>query len=130
MLRPCCTRAEDTRRVTLRATLTATTLPLFQDPHLLRTMTPENMCHMTPPSRLEHPPPPPPPPPPHLQGPPPPPPPHPHTPHYPALQRDMYMKAEPLMPPYGIGQGMAPADLHHAQQSQMLHQLLQQHGAE
>ncbi|XP_010562576.1 PREDICTED: myelin regulatory factor isoform X3 [Haliaeetus leucocephalus] len=104
------------------------------DPHLLRTMTPENMCHMTPPSRLEHPPPPPPPPPPHLQGPPPPPPPHPHqqqhNPHYPSLQRDMYMKAEPLMPPYGIGQGMAPADLHHAQQSQMLHQLLQQHGAD
>ncbi|KAM6274645.1 myelin regulatory factor isoform 2-T2 [Porphyrio hochstetteri] len=104
------------------------------DPHLLRTMTPENMCHMTPPSRLEHPPPPPPPPPPHLQGPPPPPPPHPHqqqhTPHYPGLQRDMYMKAEALMPPYGIGQGMAPADLHHAQQSQMLHQLLQQHGAD
>ncbi|KAM6067921.1 myelin regulatory factor isoform 6-T6 [Theristicus caerulescens] len=103
------------------------------DPHLLRTMTPENMCHMTPPSRLEHPPPPPPPPPPHLQGPPPPPP-HPHqqqhNPHYPSLQRDMYMKAEPLMPPYGIGQGMAPADLHHAQQSQMLHQLLQQHGAD
>ncbi|KAM6133403.1 myelin regulatory factor [Phoenicopterus ruber ruber] len=103
------------------------------DPHLLRTMTPENMCHMTPPSRLEHPPPPPPPPPPHLQGPPPPPP-HPHqqqhAPHYPSLQRDMYMKAEPLMPPYGIGQGMAPADLHHAQQSQMLHQLLQQHGAD
>ncbi|XP_054684089.1 myelin regulatory factor isoform X4 [Grus americana] len=101
------------------------------DPHLLRTMTPENMCHMTPPSRLEHPPPPPPPPPPHLQGPPPP---HPHqqqhAPHYPGLQRDMYMKAEPLMPPYGIGQGMAPADLHHAQQSQMLHQLLQQHGAD
>uniref|UniRef100_A0A8B9R2S4 Myelin regulatory factor n=1 Tax=Anas platyrhynchos TaxID=8839 RepID=A0A8B9R2S4_ANAPL len=104
------------------------------DPHLLRTMTPENMCHMTPPSRLEHPPPPPPPPPPpHLQGPPPPPP-HPHqpqhNPHFPGLQRDMYMKAEPLMPPYGIGQGMAPADLHHAQQSQMLHQLLQQHGAD
>ncbi|XP_074442590.1 myelin regulatory factor isoform X4 [Larus michahellis] len=104
------------------------------DPHLLRTMTPENMCHMTPPSRLEHPPPPPPPPPPHLQGPPPPPPPHPHqqqhNPHYPGLQRDMFMKAEPLMPPYGMGQGMAPADLHHAQQSQMLHQLLQQHGAD
>ncbi|KAM6074390.1 myelin regulatory factor isoform 5-T5 [Chlamydotis macqueenii] len=103
------------------------------DPHLLRTMTPENMCHMTPPSRLEHPPPPPPPPPPHLQGPPPPPPPphpHQHNPHYPGLQRDVYMKAEPLMPPYGVGQGMAPADLHHAQQSQMLHQLLQQHGAD
>ncbi|XP_064513012.1 myelin regulatory factor isoform X5 [Pseudopipra pipra] len=106
------------------------------DPHLLRTMTPENMCHMTPPSRLEHPPPPPPPPPPpHLQGPPPPPPPpHPlqpqHSSHFPGLQRDMFLKAEPLMPPFGIGPGMAPAELHHAQQSQMLHQLLQQHGAE
>ncbi|XP_014376519.1 myelin regulatory factor isoform X3 [Alligator sinensis] len=107
------------------------------DPHLLRTMTPENMCHMTPPSRLEHPPPPPPPPPPHLQGPPPPPPPPPHphqplphNPHYPSMQRDMYMKAEPLMPPYGMGQGVSPGDLHHAQQSQMLHQLLQQHGAD
>uniref|UniRef100_A0A8D0H9Z1 Myelin regulatory factor n=1 Tax=Sphenodon punctatus TaxID=8508 RepID=A0A8D0H9Z1_SPHPU len=65
------------------------------DPHLLRTMTPENMCHLTP-SRLEHP-----------------------------MQRDMYMKAEPLMPPYAIGQGMSPGDLHHAQQSKMLHQLLQ-----
>uniref|UniRef100_A0A8D2J276 Myelin regulatory factor n=1 Tax=Varanus komodoensis TaxID=61221 RepID=A0A8D2J276_VARKO len=75
------------------------------DPHLLRTMTPENMCHMTPPSRLEHPPPPP-------------------------MQRDMYMKAEPLMPQFTIGQGMSPGDLHHAQQSQMLHQLLQQHGAD
>ncbi|XP_043404457.1 myelin regulatory factor isoform X4 [Chelonia mydas] len=98
------------------------------DPHLLRTMTPENMCHMTPPSRLEHPPPPP-----HLQGPPPPPP-HPHqqqhNPHYPSMQRDMFMKPEPLMPPYVIGQGMSPGDLHHAQQSQMLHQLLQQHGAD
>uniref|UniRef100_A0A8C0GTH2 Myelin regulatory factor n=1 Tax=Chelonoidis abingdonii TaxID=106734 RepID=A0A8C0GTH2_CHEAB len=98
------------------------------DPHLLRTMTPENMCHMTPPSRLEHPPPPP-----HLQGPPPPPP-HPHqqqhNPHYPSVQRDMFMKPEPLMPPYVIGQGMSPGDLHHAQQSQMLHQLLQQHGAD
>ncbi|XP_058662769.1 myelin regulatory factor [Ammospiza caudacuta] len=107
------------------------------DPHLLRTMTPENMCHITPPSRLEHPPPPPPPPPPpHLQGPPPPPPPPPHplqpqhNSHFPGLQRDMFLKAEPLMPPYSVGPGMAPAELHHAQQSQMLHQLLQQHGAD
>uniref|UniRef100_A0A8C3DEF0 Myelin regulatory factor n=1 Tax=Corvus moneduloides TaxID=1196302 RepID=A0A8C3DEF0_CORMO len=107
------------------------------DPHLLRTMTPENMCHMTPPSRLEHPPPPPPPPPPpHLQGPPPPPPPPPHplqpqhNSHFPGLQRDMFLKAEPLMPPYSVGPGMAPTELHHAQQSQMLHQLLQQHGAD
>ncbi|XP_066475883.1 myelin regulatory factor [Tiliqua scincoides] len=102
------------------------------DPHLLRTMTPENMCHVTPPSRLEHPPPPPPPPPPsHLQGPSPP---HPHQQqhnhHYSSMQRDMYMKAEPLMPQFTIGQGMSPGDLHHAQQSQMLHQLLQQHGAD
>nr|KAF6275492.1 myelin regulatory factor [Myotis myotis] len=41
------------------------------------------------------------------------------------------MKAEPPMPPYAaMGQGLVPADLHHTQQSQMLHQLLQQHGAE
>ncbi|XP_030057033.1 myelin regulatory factor [Microcaecilia unicolor] len=106
------------------------------DPHHLRTMTPENMCHMTPPSRLEHPPPPPPPPV-HLQGPPPPPPPpHPahqqHNPHYPSMQRDLYMKSETLMPPYPLmGPGMSPNDLHQAQQSQMLHQLLQQqHGLE
>nr|XP_033784757.1 myelin regulatory factor isoform X2 [Geotrypetes seraphini] len=104
------------------------------DPHHLRTMTPENMCHMTPPSRLEHPPPPPPPPL-HLQGPPPPPP-HPahqqHNPHYPSMQRDLYMKSETLMPPYPLmGPGMSPNDLHQAQQSQMLHQLLQQqHGLE
>ncbi|KAM8969496.1 myelin regulatory factor isoform 1-T1 [Sarcophilus harrisii] len=103
------------------------------DPHLLRTMTPENMCHVSIPSRLEHPPPPPPPT--HLAGPPPPPPhlpgpPLPPPPHYPVLQRDLYMKAEPLMPPYAMGQAVAPGDLHHAQQSQMLHQLLQQHGAE
>ncbi|XP_054553531.1 myelin regulatory factor isoform X5 [Talpa occidentalis] len=93
------------------------------DPHLLRTITPETLCHVGVPSRLEHPPPPPA----HLPGPPPPPPP----PHYPILQRDLYMKAEPPMPPYAaMGQGLVPTDLHHTQQSQMLHQLLQQHGAE
>uniref|UniRef100_A0A671DJG2 Myelin regulatory factor n=1 Tax=Rhinolophus ferrumequinum TaxID=59479 RepID=A0A671DJG2_RHIFE len=91
------------------------------DPHLLRTITPETLCHVGVPSRLEHPPPPPA----HLPGPPPPP------PHYPVLQRDLYMKAEPPMPPYAaMGQGLVPPDLHHTQQSQMLHQLLQQHGAE
>ncbi|CAK7309287.1 myelin regulatory factor isoform 2-T2 [Lycaon pictus] len=91
------------------------------DPHLLRTITPETLCHVGVPSRLEHPPPPPA----HLPGPPPPP------PHYPVLQRDLYMKAEPPMPPYAaMGQGLVPSDLHHTQQSQMLHQLLQQHGAE
>ncbi|XP_066893557.1 myelin regulatory factor isoform X4 [Kogia breviceps] len=84
------------------------------DPHLLRTLTPESLCHVGVPSRPEHPPPPPPPPP----------------PHYPILQRDLYMKAEPPMPPYAaMGQGLVPTDLHHTQQSQMLHQLLQQHGA-
>ncbi|VFV33596.1 myelin gene regulatory factor-like [Lynx pardinus] len=41
------------------------------------------------------------------------------------------MKAEPPMPPYAaMGQGLVPTDLHHTQQSQMLHQLLNQHGAE
>ncbi|XP_076972132.1 myelin regulatory factor [Tamandua tetradactyla] len=94
------------------------------DPHLLRTITPETLCHVGVPARLEHPPPPPT----HLPGPPPPPPP---PPHYPVLQRDLYMKAEPPLPHYAaMGQGLVPADLHHAQQSQMLHQLLQQHGAE
>uniref|UniRef100_A0A2I3HLL2 Myelin regulatory factor n=1 Tax=Nomascus leucogenys TaxID=61853 RepID=A0A2I3HLL2_NOMLE len=94
------------------------------EPHLLRTITPETLCHVGVPSRLEHPPPPPA----HLPGPPPPPPP---PPHYPVLQRDLYMKAEPPIPPYAaMGQGLVPADLHHTQQSQMLHQLLQQHGAE
>ncbi|KAM8939192.1 myelin regulatory factor [Pelodytes ibericus] len=90
----------------------------LNDPHLLRTMTPENMCHITPPSRLEHPA--------HLQGPPPP---HPaHQQHYP----NMYLKVESMMPQYPpLGPGMPPTDLHHTQQSQMLHQLLQQqHGAE
>ncbi|CAH2326243.1 myelin regulatory factor isoform X2 [Pelobates cultripes] len=94
----------------------------LNDPHLLRTMTPENMCHITPPSRLEHPS--------HLQGPPPP---HPvHQQHYPNMQRELYLKVESMMPQYPpLGPGMPPTDLHHAQQSQMLHQLLQQqHGAE
>uniref|UniRef100_G1SJD8 Myelin regulatory factor n=1 Tax=Oryctolagus cuniculus TaxID=9986 RepID=G1SJD8_RABIT len=95
-----------------------------KDPHLLRTITPETLCHVGVPSRLEHPPPPPA----HLPGPPPPPPP---PPHYPVLQRDLYMKAEPPIPPYAaMGQGLVPTDLHHPQQSQVLHQLLQQHGAE
>ncbi|XP_066107787.1 myelin regulatory factor isoform X6 [Saccopteryx bilineata] len=93
----------------------------FCDPHLLRTITPESLCHVGGPPRLEHLPPPPA----HLPGPLPPP------PHYPVLQRDLYMKAEPPMPPYAaMGQGLVPAELHHTQQSQMLHQLLQQHGAE
>ncbi|XP_029403583.1 myelin regulatory factor isoform X5 [Mus pahari] len=94
------------------------------DPHLLRTITPETLCHVGVPSRLEHPPPPPT----HLPGPPPPPPP---PPHYPVLQRDLYMKAEPPVPPYAaMGPGLVPPELHHTQQTQVLHQLLQQHGAE
>uniref|UniRef100_I3LWU3 Myelin regulatory factor n=1 Tax=Ictidomys tridecemlineatus TaxID=43179 RepID=I3LWU3_ICTTR len=94
------------------------------DPHLLRTITPETLCHVGVPSRLEHPPQPPA----HLPGPPPPPPP---PPHYPVLQRDLYMKAEPPIPPYAaMGPGLVPADLHHTQQSQMLQHLLQHpHGA-
>ncbi|KAM4017317.1 myelin regulatory factor isoform 4-T4 [Anomaloglossus baeobatrachus] len=96
----------------------------LNDPHLLRTMTPENICHINPPSRLEHPPPS------HLQGPPPP---HPaHQQHYPNMQRDLYLKVESLMPQYPpLGPGIPPTVLHHTQQSQMLQQLLQQqHGSE
>ncbi|XP_055505546.1 myelin regulatory factor isoform X3 [Leucoraja erinacea] len=88
--------------------------------HLLRTMTPEHLCHMAPPSRLDHPATT------HLQ------PPHPHTlpnPHYPTMPRDMYMKPEPTMTQYPVA-GMSPNELHQAQQSQMLHQLLQHHGSE
>ncbi|XP_078405181.1 myelin regulatory factor isoform X6 [Cetorhinus maximus] len=88
--------------------------------HLLRTMTPEHLCHMTPPSRLEHPAQA------HLQ------PPHPHQPpntHYPNVPREMYMKPEPMMPQYPVS-GISPNELHQAQQSQMLHQLLQHHGSD
>ncbi|XP_043561970.1 myelin regulatory factor isoform X5 [Chiloscyllium plagiosum] len=88
--------------------------------HLLRTMTPEHLCHMTPPSRLEHPAQA------HLQ------PPHPHQPpnaHYPNVPREMYMKAEPMMSQYPVS-GISPNELHQAQQSQMLHQLLQHHGSD
>ncbi|KAG8438169.1 hypothetical protein GDO86_008747 [Hymenochirus boettgeri] len=97
----------------------------LSDPHMLRTMTPENMCHITQSSRLDHPQQP------HLQGALPP---HPaHQQHYPSMQRDLYLKVESMMPQYqALGPGMPPAELHHTQQSQMLHQLLQQqqHGAE
>ncbi|XP_064191946.1 myelin regulatory factor isoform X1 [Anguilla rostrata] len=71
------------------------------DSHLLRTMTPENMCHMTPP----------PPPPPHA--------------HYPAMQRDMYLKPEPMISQYPIGPAMGGGGAGDMQQTQMLHQLLQ-----
>uniref|UniRef100_A0A8C1B5B0 Myelin regulatory factor n=1 Tax=Cyprinus carpio carpio TaxID=630221 RepID=A0A8C1B5B0_CYPCA len=49
------------------------------DPHMLRTMTPENMCHMTSP------------------------PPLPTHPHYPSMHRDMYLKPEPMISQYPIG---------------------------
>ncbi|RXM36399.1 Myelin regulatory factor [Acipenser ruthenus] len=87
------------------------------DQHMHRTMTPENMCHMTPPTRLEHQAPPPLGPA-HMQGP---------HPHYPSMPRDMYMKAEPMMSQYSIGPVMAAGDIQHNQQGQMLHQLLQHH---
>ncbi|XP_017652091.1 myelin regulatory factor isoform X4 [Nannospalax galili] len=46
-------------------------------------------------------------------------------------ERDLYMKAEPPVPPYAaMGPGLVPPELHHTQQSQVLHQLLQQHGAD
>uniref|UniRef100_A0A8C2JU47 Myelin regulatory factor n=1 Tax=Cyprinus carpio TaxID=7962 RepID=A0A8C2JU47_CYPCA len=67
------------------------------DPHMLRTMTPENMCHMTSP------------------------PPLPTHPHYPSMHRDMYLKPEPMISQYPIGPG-GGGDM---QQSQMLHQLRQ-----
>ncbi|KAK0145120.1 Myelin regulatory factor [Merluccius polli] len=69
------------------------------DPHMLRTMTPENMCHMTPPPPL----------PPHG--------------HYPSMHRDMYLKPEPMITQYPIGP--VPGGNGDLQQTQMLHQLLQ-----
>uniref|UniRef100_A0A8C1XPX9 Myelin regulatory factor n=1 Tax=Cyprinus carpio TaxID=7962 RepID=A0A8C1XPX9_CYPCA len=69
------------------------------DPHMLRTMTPENMCHMTSP------------------------PPLPTHPHYPSMHRDMYLKPEPMISQYPIGPASAGGG--DMQQSQMLHQLLQ-----
>ncbi|KAM6960495.1 myelin regulatory factor isoform 2-T2 [Aplochiton taeniatus] len=67
--------------------------------HMLRTMTPENMCHMTPPPPL----------PPHG--------------HYPSMHRDMYLKPEPMVSQYSIGP--ATSGTGDMQQNQMLHQLLQ-----
>ncbi|XP_060742543.1 myelin regulatory factor isoform X4 [Tachysurus vachellii] len=66
---------------------------------MLRTMTPENMCHMTTPPPLP-----------------------PHS-HYANIHRDMYLKPEPMISQYPIGPaGSVGGDL---QQGQMLHQLLQ-----
>ncbi|XP_029909504.1 myelin regulatory factor isoform X2 [Myripristis murdjan] len=69
------------------------------DPHMIRTMTPENMCHMTPPPPL----------PPHG--------------HYPSMHRDMYLKPEPMISQYPIGPATSGSG--DMQQTQMLHQLLQ-----
>ncbi|KAM9377240.1 myelin regulatory factor [Pholidichthys leucotaenia] len=70
------------------------------DPHMIRTMTPENMCHMTPT------------------------PPLPPPGHYPSMHRDMYLKLEPMISQYPIGPATSGSgDMQ--QQNQMLHQLLQ-----
>uniref|UniRef100_A0A3P8PT85 Myelin regulatory factor n=1 Tax=Astatotilapia calliptera TaxID=8154 RepID=A0A3P8PT85_ASTCA len=69
------------------------------DPHMIRTMTPENMCHMTPTPPL----------PPHG--------------HYPSMHRDMYLKPEPMISQYAIGPAASGSG--DMQQTQMLHQLLQ-----
>ncbi|XP_029379268.1 myelin regulatory factor [Echeneis naucrates] len=69
------------------------------DPHMIRTMTPENMCHMTPTPPL----------PPHG--------------HYPSMHRDMYLKPEPVISQYPIA--LATSGSGDMQQTQMLHQLLQ-----
>ncbi|XP_039664577.1 myelin regulatory factor isoform X6 [Perca fluviatilis] len=69
------------------------------DPHMIRTMTPENMCHMTPTPPL----------PPHG--------------HYPSMHRDMYMKPESMISQYPIGPATSGSG--DMQQTQMLHQLLQ-----
>ncbi|XP_077066202.1 myelin regulatory factor isoform X10 [Siphateles boraxobius] len=69
------------------------------DSHMLRTMTPENMCHMTSP------------------------PPLPTHPLYPSMHRDMYLKPEPMISQYPIGPSSGGGG--DIQQSQMLHQLLQ-----
>ncbi|XP_030646348.1 myelin regulatory factor [Chanos chanos] len=69
------------------------------DPHMLRTMTPENICHMGSP------------------------PPLPAHAHYPSMHRDMYLKPEPMISQYPVGPATSGGG--DMQQSQMLHQLLQ-----
>lgn len=66
------------------------------DPHMIRTMTPENMCHMTPTPPLP-------------PG------------HYPSMQRDMFLKPEPLISQYPIG----PTTSTDMGQGHMLHHMLQ-----
>lgn len=70
----------------------------LSDPHMIRTMTPENMCHMTPTPPLPH-------------G------------HYSSMHRDMYLKPEPMISQYPIGPATSGSG--DMQQTQMLHQLLQ-----
>uniref|UniRef100_A0A8C4ETB0 Myelin regulatory factor n=1 Tax=Dicentrarchus labrax TaxID=13489 RepID=A0A8C4ETB0_DICLA len=77
----------------------APSLLCLLDPHMIRTMTPENMCHMTPTPPL----------PPHG--------------HYPSMHRDMYLKPEPMISQYSIGPATSGSG--DMQQTQMLHQLLQ-----
>eukprot|EP00063_Salmo_salar_P066417 XP_014041252.1 PREDICTED: myelin regulatory factor-like [Salmo salar] len=64
---------------------------------MLRTMTPENMCHMTPPPL-----------PPHGHG-------------YPNMHRDMYLKPEPMISQYPVGPASSGSG-----QDLLMHQLLQQ----
>ncbi|XP_024912117.1 myelin regulatory factor [Cynoglossus semilaevis] len=65
------------------------------DSHMIRTMTPENMCHMTPTPPL----------------------------HYTSMHRDMYLKPEPMTSQYAVGPTSGGSG--DMQQTQMLHQLLQ-----
>uniref|UniRef100_A0AAV2L6A6 Myelin regulatory factor n=1 Tax=Knipowitschia caucasica TaxID=637954 RepID=A0AAV2L6A6_KNICA len=65
------------------------------DPHMIRTMTPENMCHMTPPLPPGH---------------------------YPNMQRDLFLKPEPMVTQYSLGPTTSTGDL---SQGHMLHHLMQ-----
>ncbi|XP_033824438.1 myelin regulatory factor isoform X2 [Periophthalmus magnuspinnatus] len=67
------------------------------DPHMIRTMTPENMCHMTPTPPLP-------------PG------------HYPSMQRDMFLKPEPMISQYSMGPTTSAGDMG---QTHMLHHIMQ-----
>ncbi|XP_072290938.1 myelin regulatory factor isoform X3 [Eucyclogobius newberryi] len=66
------------------------------DPHMIRTMTPENMCHMTPTPPLP-------------PG------------HYPSMQRDMFLKPEPMISQYSMGPTTSAGDMG---QGHMLHHIM------
>ncbi|KAK7922057.1 hypothetical protein WMY93_008959 [Mugilogobius chulae] len=66
------------------------------DPHMIRTMTPENMCHMTPTPPLP-------------PG------------HYPSMQRDMFLKPEPMISQYSMGPTTSAGDMN---QGHMLHHIM------